>query len=88
MGVVVLSATSSAAELPVRTAPDLAVLSSDTPSDLQSADAPAGPLRVRFDFSDGCRVLLPECDHPWRVRLSAIDARGHLRTSDICGESS
>jgi autotransporter strand-loop-strand O-heptosyltransferase len=33
-----------------------------------------GPRGIRFDFNDGCRVLLPEAEHPWRVRLSDLDS--------------
>ena len=33
----------------------------------------AGPLGLRFDFNDGCRVMLPETGQPWRVRLSDLD---------------
>jgi autotransporter strand-loop-strand O-heptosyltransferase len=32
-----------------------------------------GPLGIQFDFNDGCRVLLPQGEHPWRVRLSDVD---------------
>jgi autotransporter strand-loop-strand O-heptosyltransferase len=32
-----------------------------------------GPRGVRFDFNDGCRVMLPEAEHPWRVRISDLD---------------
>jgi autotransporter strand-loop-strand O-heptosyltransferase len=32
-----------------------------------------GPFGIRFDFNDGCRVVLPEGEHPWRVRLSDVD---------------
>ena len=42
----------------------------------------------RFDFNDGCWVMLPGCEQPLRVGLSDIDTRCHLRTSDISGESS
>lgn len=28
---------------------------------------------LRFDFNDGCRVLLPETDRTWRVRLTDLD---------------
>jgi autotransporter strand-loop-strand O-heptosyltransferase len=51
-----------------------------------SADAakpayPSAPLEptqdglagLRFDFNDGCRVVVPEADKPWRVRLTDID---------------
>ena len=33
----------------------------------------AGPMGLRFDFNDGCRVLLPETGRPWRIRLSDLD---------------
>ena len=33
----------------------------------------AGPDGIRFDFNDGCRVIVPEADEPWRVRLSDLD---------------
>jgi autotransporter strand-loop-strand O-heptosyltransferase len=32
-----------------------------------------GPKGLRFDFNEGCRVALPESDHPWHVRLSDLD---------------
>ena len=31
-----------------------------------------GSKGLQFDFNDGCRVVLPESEHPWRVRISAI----------------
>jgi autotransporter strand-loop-strand O-heptosyltransferase len=40
------------------------------PADVPTQEAPKG---IRFDFNDGCRVVLPEGDHPWRVRLSDLD---------------
>jgi autotransporter strand-loop-strand O-heptosyltransferase len=60
---------------------------STTSSAAQSASAPAkraypapaelptqkGPKGLLFDFNDGCRVALPESEHPWRVRLSDMD---------------
>jgi autotransporter strand-loop-strand O-heptosyltransferase len=60
---------------------------STTLSAAQSASAPAkraypapaelptqkGPKGLLFDFNDGCRVALPESEHPWRVRLSDMD---------------
>lgn len=40
--------------------------------------APATPTQrgregLRFDFNDGCRVLVPERGKPWRVRLKDLD---------------
>lgn len=32
-----------------------------------------GPHGLRFDFNEGCRVLLPENGHAWRVRLTDLD---------------
>ncbi len=40
------------------------------PSELPTQEAARG---VRFDFNEGCRLLLPEGDCPWRVRLSDLD---------------
>jgi len=40
------------------------------PSDNPTQSASPG---IRFDFNDGCRILLPEAGQPWRVRLSDLD---------------
>ena len=32
-----------------------------------------GPRGILFDFNDGCRVVLPQAEQPWRVRLSDLD---------------
>ncbi|HTR85068.1 MAG TPA: autotransporter strand-loop-strand O-heptosyltransferase [Reyranella sp.] len=32
-----------------------------------------GPLGIRYDFNNGCRIVVPEGEHPWRVRLSDLD---------------
>jgi autotransporter strand-loop-strand O-heptosyltransferase len=42
-----------------------------------------GPKGLRFDFNDGCRVLLPESNHPWRVRLSDLDTGNVLYETEI-----
>jgi autotransporter strand-loop-strand O-heptosyltransferase len=42
-----------------------------------------GPKGLRFDFNDGCRVVLPESDHAWRVRLSDIDTGNILFETTI-----
>src|SRR5579871_4559206 len=42
-----------------------------------------GPKGLRFDFNDGCRVFLPESDHPWRVRLSDLDTGNVLYETTI-----
>jgi hypothetical protein len=54
-------------------------------SDSASAQLPTqqGPRGLRFDFNDGCRVLLPESAHPWRVRLSDLDTGNVLFETEI-----
>jgi autotransporter strand-loop-strand O-heptosyltransferase len=49
------------------------------------ADYPTqqGPKGLRFDFNDGCRVLLPEGEYPWRVRLSDLDTGNVLFETEI-----
>jgi len=42
-----------------------------------------GPLGILYDFNDGCRVLLPEAEHPWRVRLSDLDTGNILFETDL-----
>jgi autotransporter strand-loop-strand O-heptosyltransferase len=42
-----------------------------------------GPNGIRFDFNDGCRVMLPPADHAWRVRLSDIDTGNILYETEI-----
>src|SRR5258708_26174688 len=72
-------------EMPVRTDPSAAA----TPSaPAQSASAPPvkpaypppaevptqeGPKGLRFDFNCGARVLLPESENPWKIRLRGLD---------------
>jgi autotransporter strand-loop-strand O-heptosyltransferase len=43
----------------------------------------SAPNGVRFDFNDGCRVFLPEGEHPWRVRLSDLDTGNILFETEI-----
>jgi autotransporter strand-loop-strand O-heptosyltransferase len=40
------------------------------PAELPTQEGARG---LRFDFNDGCRVHLPESEHPWRVRLTDLD---------------
>jgi len=42
-----------------------------------------GPKGLRFDFNDGCRVLIPESEHPWRVRLSDLDTGNILFDTEL-----
>jgi autotransporter strand-loop-strand O-heptosyltransferase len=40
-------------------------------------------LGLRYDFNFGCRVLLPETGHPWRVRLSDLDTGNILFETEL-----
>jgi autotransporter strand-loop-strand O-heptosyltransferase len=56
------------------------------------ADAPEiptqqGPKGLRFDFNDGCRVLLPPSDQPWRIRLSDLDTGNVLYQTEMTAGS-
>jgi autotransporter strand-loop-strand O-heptosyltransferase len=50
------------------------------PADLPTQQGPKGLL---FDFNDGCRVHLPESDHPWRVRLTDLDTGNIVFETEI-----
>src|SRR5262249_56489511 len=57
--------------------------SSSTGSEKRAYPPPAevptqqGPRGIQFDFNDGCRVMLPETDQPWRGGVRDIDT-GHI----------
>src|SRR5436853_1557273 len=42
-----------------------------------------GPKGIAFDFNDGCRVVLPEADKPWHVRLSDLDTGNILFDTEL-----
>jgi autotransporter strand-loop-strand O-heptosyltransferase len=42
-----------------------------------------GPRGILFDFNEGCRVVLPEAEHPWRVRLSDLETGNTLYETEI-----
>ncbi len=46
-----------------------------------------GPLGIRFDFNEGCRVQVPLSDKPWRVKLTDLDTGNILfeSTADFTG---
>jgi hypothetical protein len=52
---------------------------------LRPAEAPtqSAPYGARFDFNDGCRVLLPKADEPWRERLFDLDTGNVLFETEI-----
>jgi autotransporter strand-loop-strand O-heptosyltransferase len=43
----------------------------------------AGPHGLSFDFNEGCRVALPEGEHPWRVRISDLDTGNTLYETEL-----
>jgi autotransporter strand-loop-strand O-heptosyltransferase len=45
------------------------------PPNPEVAEVPtqAGPEGLRYDFCDGCRVLLPTREEPWRVRITEVE---------------
>ena len=49
------------------------------------AEVPTQPglKGLRFDFNDGCRVVLQESEHPWRVRLSDLDTGNTLFETEL-----
>ena len=42
-----------------------------------------GPKGLRFDFNGGCRVLLPESEHPWKVWLRDLDTGNVLFETEL-----
>jgi autotransporter strand-loop-strand O-heptosyltransferase len=42
-----------------------------------------GPKGLRFDFNEGCRVMLPEGEHPWRVRIFDLDTGNILYETEL-----
>ena len=63
-------AAASPASAPPASAPPEVKRAYPAPADVPTQEGPKG---LRFDFNDGCRVVLPESEHPWRVRLSDLD---------------
>jgi autotransporter strand-loop-strand O-heptosyltransferase len=43
----------------------------------------AGPLGIRFDFNEGCRVTLPPGERPWRVELRDLDTGNVLFRTEL-----
>ena len=55
------------------------------PHNLAVMPTQKGPAGILFDFNDGCRVVLPETEHPWRVRLSDIDTGNIFFEAELKG---
>jgi autotransporter strand-loop-strand O-heptosyltransferase len=70
---------SASASASASAAPSSAVTDGSAPEQKRAFPAAAeiptqiGPQGIKFDFNDGCRVLVPEAAQPWRVRLSDLD---------------
>lgn len=58
------------------------VVDKDAPSELPTQ---VGPKGLRFDFNDGCRVMLPPSNPPWKVRISDLDTGNVLYETEIAG---
>jgi len=70
----------SALSAPQSASPDAPKRAYPAPAEQPTQEGPHG---IRFDFNDGCRVMLPEGAHPWRVRLSDIDTGNVLFETEI-----
>jgi autotransporter strand-loop-strand O-heptosyltransferase len=42
-----------------------------------------GPRGLRFDFNDGCRIMVPEGEDAWRVRISDLDTGNVLYETEL-----
>src|SRR6266566_8512763 len=87
-GIVPAAAAEPAAALPPATAPSTvepAAAASSRPTYVPPAAMPTqhGAGGARFDFNEGCRVMLPEAEHPWRVRISDLDTGNILFETEI-----
>lgn len=71
------------------TPPVTLVQSASEPTVKRAYPAPAetptqqGPHGLRFDFNDGCRVMLPEAEQPWRARISDLDTGNILFETEM-----
>jgi len=70
-------------------APPEAAVQSESTSPKRAYPTPAetptqlGPKGLRFDFNDGCRLVLPESDDAWRARMSDLDTGNVLFETEI-----
>ncbi len=75
---------SAAAAAPVSSAPAADALAAK-PAYPPAAPVPtqSGAKGLRFAFNEGCRVMVPEGEHPWRVRISDLDTGNILYETEI-----
>jgi autotransporter strand-loop-strand O-heptosyltransferase len=72
-----------AAAAPSAPAPAPTVLAEGVAPALAELPTQQGPKGILFDFNDGCRVMLPDSEHPWRVRLSDLDTGNILFETEL-----
>src|SRR2546429_2473455 len=77
-----LAATSSASAVAAAPSPDGAAQKRAYPP-VAAVPTQHAPKGVRFDFNEGCRVMLPEDEHLWRVRISDLDTGNILYETEI-----
>lgn len=83
------SASGAAVAGPAAAAPEAGAAGSGRPEAKRPYPAPAeiptqtGPGGLRFDFNDGCRVMVPDTGQSWRVRLSDLDTGNVLFESEL-----
>lgn len=53
------------------------------PSTLSHIPTQCGAGNIRFDFNDGCRVMLPEAEYPWWIRLTDLDTGNVLFETEM-----
>jgi autotransporter strand-loop-strand O-heptosyltransferase len=70
----------SVSAVPLQSAAEPQKRSYSAPAELPTQHAVRG---VRFDFNDGCRVLIPEAEQPFRIRLSDLDTGNVLFDSEL-----
>jgi autotransporter strand-loop-strand O-heptosyltransferase len=73
--------TNDSESRPVSSA-DLAC-AADEATDMAETPTQQGPNGLRFDFNDGCRVMIPKSDHPWQIRLSDLDTGNVVYQTEI-----
>ena len=50
------------------------------PAEVPTQEDPSG---IRFDFNSGCRLMLPQAAHPWKVQLSDLDTGNILYQTEL-----
>jgi autotransporter strand-loop-strand O-heptosyltransferase len=69
--------------VPAAVAPAAPVSAEGVAATIAELPTQIGPHGIRFDFNDGCRVVVPEAAAPWRVRLSDLDTGNILFDTEL-----